>query len=546
MLNSSVFAAGNRATRRIRDLLPTIHEADGELGAAPTTALSENAPGSQFAERLGSKSAAHPLTRATQATVQGYRWKHSYRIRVFLMDAIAVVSAVILASIGRFGLPDESHPFTWASVAIYSVALVVIWLTALGMQHSRDLTLVGVGPEEYRQVLTATFWVFSIIAAAGLVTSDQMARGYLLIALPAGIVGLLVGRHLLRRYISHKRAHGEFMNHVVVLGTRDAVESLCKSFERSKDAGYKVIGACVLAFDCKCGDVLQTPTGEIPVLGDENSVQEALQLSGADVLAVAAAERLGHERVRQLLWCLDSLRVDMIVVPGMMDIAGPRLKVRPIDNLPLCHIARPRHDSGSSRYGKRLFDLAFAAIALLFVSPMFLAVAVAIKLDDGGPVFFRQERRGLHGTPFRILKFRTMSGAPDGDSEGTASADPFYAIFCGKETSECRVTRLGRFLRETSIDELPQLLNVLAGSMSIVGPRPLQLGEAESVEHFCERRALVKPGITGLWQVSGRSDVSAEERIQMDYSYVDNWSCAQDMVIVLRTVRSVLMRQGAY
>jgi exopolysaccharide biosynthesis polyprenyl glycosylphosphotransferase len=468
---------------------------------------------------------------------------------VFLVDTIAVVTAVILASIGRFGLPHDNHPdepFTWASVTIYSVALVVIWLTALGVQHSRDLTLVGVGVEEYRIVLTATVWVFGIIAAVGLVTKAQMARGYLLIAFPVGLVGLLIGRHLLRRHLAKKRAQGEFMNHVVVLGTRDTVHSLCTSFERSKDAGYKVIGACVLGFNGKSGAVVDTPAGVVPVLGDENTVEEALRLSGADALAVAAVERLGHERVRKLLWCLDPLRVDMIVVPGMMDIAGPRLKVRPIDNLPLFHIARPRHGSSSSRNGKRLFDVAVASVALLLAVPIFLAVAVAVKLDDGGPVFFRQWRRGLHGRPFRILKFRTMSGTPDRDNHVAAFADQSEEIFFGKSASESRVTRVGRFLRKTSIDELPQLFNVLAGSMSVVGPRPLQLGEAESVEHFIERRALVKPGITGLWQISGRSDVSAEERVRLDYSYVDNWSCAQDMVIVLRTVRSVLKRQGAY
>jgi exopolysaccharide biosynthesis polyprenyl glycosylphosphotransferase len=277
-------------------------------------------------------------------------------------------------------------------------------------------------------------------------------------------------------------------------------------------------------------------------------VEEALRLTGADALAVAAVERLGQERVRKLLWCLDPLRVDMIVVPGMMDIAGPRLKVRPIDNLPLVHIARPRHDSSSSRNGKRVFDIAFTSVALLLVIPVFLAVAVAIKLDDGGPVFFRQLRRGLHGRPFRIVKFRTMSDQPDltRGPGSPALADPSDTVFFGKSASEGRVTRVGQFLRKTSIDELPQLFNVLGGSMSVVGPRPLQLGEAESIEHFLERRALVKPGITGLWQISGRSDVSAEERVRLDHSYVDNWSCAQDMVIALRTVRSVLKRQGAY
>ena len=514
-----------------------------------TTALFESAPSLQFDEPTVSKSAAHPLTQTIRAKAQGYQWKHSYRVRVLVVDTIAVVTAVVLASIGRFGLSKDNHPdVRWVPVAIYSIALVVIWLTALGVQNSRDLTLVGVGTEEYRLVLTATFWVFGIIAGAGLVVREQMARGYLLIALPVGLTGLLVGRHLLRRYLAKKRAAGCFMNHVVILGTREAVASLCTSMERSKDAGYKVVGACVPGFNGNSGDVLKTPTGEVPVLGDENSVEEALQLSGADALAVAAAERLGNERVRKLLWCLDPLRVDMIVVPGMMDIAGPRLKVRPIDNLPLFHIARPRHDSSSSRRGKRLFDITFASVVLLLAFPLFVAVALAIKLNDGGPVFFRQERPGLHGRRFRILKFRTMSRTPDAmnDSERAASADLSDGIFFSKFASESRVTRVGRFLRKTSVDELPQLFNVLAGSMSVVGPRPLLLGEGESVEHFLERRALVKPGITGPWQISGRSDVTAEERVRLDYSYVDNWSCAQDMVIVLRTVRAVLKRQGAY
>jgi exopolysaccharide biosynthesis polyprenyl glycosylphosphotransferase len=526
-----------------------ISVAAGPADGASMSAVSESPPSSQFAEPTVPKSAAHPLTRAIQAKAQGHQWKRSYRVRVLLVDTIAVVTAVVLASIGRFVLPqfvvpedDHLHvSFTWAPVAIYSAALVVIWLTALGMQHSRDLTLAGVGAEEYRRVLTATSWVFGIIAAAGLVAREQMARGYLLIAFPVGLIGLLIGRHLLRRHLAKKRAQGKFMNHVVVLGTRDTVVSLCKSFERAKFAGYKVIGACVLGLNAETGDVLETSAGQVPVWGDESSVEEALRLTNADALAVAAVEHLGHEHVRRLAWRLEPLRVDMIIMPGMMDIAGPRLKVRPIDNLPLFHIARPRHDSNPSKYGKRLFDLAFATVAMVLVIPILVAIAIAIKLDDGGPVFFTQERPGHHGKRFRIIKFRTMSVGSERITAGLAAAG-----FFDKPQSDSRVTRVGHFLRKTSLDELPQLFNVLAGSMSIVGPRPVLLGEGQSVDHYLDRIALVKPGITGLWQISGRSDVSAEERVRLDCSYVDNWSCAHDMVIVLRTVRSVLKRHGAY
>jgi lipopolysaccharide/colanic/teichoic acid biosynthesis glycosyltransferase len=222
------------------------------------------------------------------------------------------------------------------------------------------------------------------------------------------------------------------------------------------------------------------------------------------------------------------------------------MTVRTIDNAPLCHVARPEYDGRLSRFGKRIFDLGFASVALVFLIPVFVGIALAIKLDDRGPVFFRQQRPGLYGQRFRILKFRTM--AIDGQAGRHVARPAIEAsdeIFFYKSETDNRVTRVGRFLRKTSLDEIPQLFNVLAGPMSIVGPRPLLLGEGLSVEHYIERRGLVKPGITGLWQISGRSTVSAEERIRLDHSYVDNWSLRGDMVIVLRTVPAVLLGRGA-
>jgi len=485
-----------------------------------------------------------PTTHAIQARPQGNRWKRSYRRRLVVVDAIVVVAAVILALIAPYGVPASE---SWGVTVGCAVALIVVWVTALGFGQSRDLSLAGFGAEEYRRVVTSTASVFGVLAAGGLVLHSQIARGHLLIALPIGLAGLLIGRCLLRRYLAKKRSHGAFTNNVVVLGKPDSIVALCNSFGRSKSAGYNVIGACVLDLDREVGDVLETSAGQVPIVGDASSVEEALLLTGADALAVAAVERLGQEQVRTLAWRLDKLRVDMIVAPGMADVAGPRLKARPIDNVPLFHIARAEHDSAQSKFGKRLFDLAFASVALVLLIPVFLAVAVAIKVDDSGPVFFRQQRPGLRGRPFRILKFRTMSV----DAEASTDAErppvePVAEIFFCKSESDRRVTRVGRFLRKTSLDEIPQLFNVLAGAMSIVGPRPLIPGEGLSVEYYTERRGLVKPGITGLWQISGRSSVSAEERVQLDHSYVDNWSLRGDMVIVLRTVRAVLTGRGAY
>nr|MCH9733765.1 sugar transferase [Actinomycetes bacterium] len=332
---------------------------------------------------------------------------------------------------------------------------------------------------------------------------------------------------------------------VVVLGSADSIDVLCTHLNRSTPAGYSVAAVCIPGFDGEMGDHINTAAGAIPILGDENSVEAALSFTGADALAVAAVELLGHENMRRLAWRLDSLGVDMIVMPGMTDVAGPRLKLRPIDNLPLFHIARPRHD-GLRKHGKRLFDLAFGTLALAVALPVLLAVAIAIKIDDGGPVFFRQVRVGQHGRSFRIIKFRTMSATAErSKAQECVSADQQDKIFF-KSAEDSRITHVGKFLRTSSLDEIPQILNVLEGSMSVVGPRPLVPGEGESVEHFVQRRGLVKPGMTGLWQVSGRSDVSDDERIRLDHSYIDNWSVVQDLVIVGKTARAVLRREGAY
>ncbi|MDH6196793.1 exopolysaccharide biosynthesis polyprenyl glycosylphosphotransferase [Mycobacterium frederiksbergense] len=490
----------------------------------------------------------HLLTSAEAGDAEGRQWKRRYRWRLFVVDALVIIGAVALAQYGRFWLLAADGPQAgadWTRACVLSVLLAVVWFAALSWSESRDLSLVGVGSEEYRRVVSATAWVFGITAIGSLILQTQVSRGYLLIALPVGLVGLVMGRHLLRRGLGKRRTRGEFMTRVVALGGSESVGVLCDSLCRSTPAGYRIVGVCIPDFDGEAGQYLSTPAGAIPVLGDENSVEIALRLTGADALAVTAVERLGQENMRKLAWRLDSLGVDMIVVPGMTDIAGPRLKLRPIDNLPLFHIARPRYD-GPSSTGKRAFDIIFALLALPFVLLVMAGVAIAIKLDDGGPVFYRQMRVGQHGKRFRIWKFRTMMvGADAVKSDERASAGALDAVFF-KSASDSRITSVGRVLRAASIDELPQLFNVLDGSMSIVGPRPLVPGEGDSVEHFVQRRALVKPGMTGLWQVSGRSDVSEEERIRLDHSYVDNWSSVQDLIIVWRTIRAVLKREGAY
>lgn len=484
----------------------------------------------------------------TVGEVDGDRWKGKYRRRMLLVDALVIIGAVLLAQFGRFGVLGGDGPQAEsdaAKAAVLSVLLAVVWFLALGVVQSRDVSLAGVGSEEYRRVVSATMWVFGLVAVCSLILQTDVSRGYLIIALPVGLGGLIIGRHLLRRNLGKRRARGEYLTRVVVLGMPDTIQVLSDYLSRSTPAGYSVVGVCIPNFEGAPGQRLDVAGGSLPILGDEHSVEVALKLTNADALAVTAVEQLGESKMKKLAWQLDSLDIDMIVVPGMTDVAGPRLKLRPIDNLPLFHIARPRYN-GPQSLGKRVFDVIFAIMALAVALPIMVVFAVAIKLDSPGPVLFRQERVGQHGKRFRILKFRTMVvGADSAQAEEKMATESGEQIFF-KSATDSRVTRVGRKLRATSIDELPQLFNVLQGSMSIVGPRPLVPGEGDSVEHFVQRRALVKPGMTGLWQVRGRSDVSESERIRLDHSYVDNWSWVQDLVIIWRTVRAVIKREGAY
>lgn len=488
-------------------------------------------------------SARQVLRDAAQARSEKLAWERRYRARVFLADALAVIAAVTIAQVGRFGFPEAGEvDSNWVKQAVYSAILAVIWLAALGAKQSWDLSLAGVGSEEYRRVISATGLVFGIIAATALVFRLYPYRGYLLIALPLGLIGLIVGRHLLRRSLARRRALGEFSRNVLILGRPSTVRPFCESLGRDPSAGYKVIGACVPGFAGDFGESIDTPSGPIPVLGDLDCVEDALELTNADTLAVSATDDLGAQGMRTLAWKLDAMHVDVIVVPGVTDIAGPRLRIRQVDNLPLFQIMQPRHD-GPARIQKRVFDLFFGTCALIALLPLLATAALAIKLDDGGPVFFRQQRPGYRGIPFRIIKFRTMRHEPKPDQHTSSQSD---VVFYQKTAADSRITRVGRFLRKTSIDEIPQIFNVLGGSMSLVGPRPLLPGEGIYVPHYLERLALVKPGMTGLWQVSGRSDVSPEERVRLDHSYIDNWSPISDFVICLRTIRAVLKKQGAY
>lgn len=473
------------------------------------------------------------------------KWLESYRARLAVGDLSVIVVAVVTAQLVRFGVAGDDVLLQASSVSysLISAVLVVLWALTLSLFHSREARVVGSGTEEFRRVVRGSFALFGTIAILAYLLKLDLARGYLAVALPVGLFLLLLQRKLWRNWLHRQRIRRRYLSDVLVVGSHRAAVAMATVFERDPAAGYRVVGVCEPGRG-HAGEVLDIEGHHVPVLGDESTVIDAVEASQADMVAVSNTEFFGNEGMRALAWQLEATGTDLVVAPGVVDVAGPRLQVRPVAGLPLLHVDKPTY-RGAGKFGKHAMDTLGAGFALLVLSPVMVVIALLVKLTSPGTVFYRSERIGLNGEPFGMLKFRSMRQDADrvrvGLMQLNEGAGPLF-----KMRNDPRVTTVGRFLRRFSLDELPQLFNVLAGQMSIVGPRPPLRDEVMTYSDMVHRRLLVKPGITGLWQVSGRSDLSWEESVRLDLYYVENWSLFGDLVIIWRTVRAVLGSSGAY
>jgi exopolysaccharide biosynthesis polyprenyl glycosylphosphotransferase len=472
---------------------------------------------------------------------QRANWQRDYSRWLLLSDTVVVCAAVVLAQIVRFG----TSPRALLLAGLFSASLIAVWLCALAIFRTRSPRVIGAGLEEYRLVVSATVWTFGAIAIVTLLARVDVARGYLAVALPLGLLALLVTRNLRRMYVAHQRADGKYQTAVLAIGDRAAVTVLADELMRDPANGYRVVGICVPRYDEMVGDSVSIHGREIPILGNETEALAAVHLTGADTVAVTATEHLGVHGIRKLTWDLESLDIDLLVSPGVLDVAGPRLSMRPVAGFPLIHVEKPQYH-GAQRFQKRAFDFCFALAAIIGTSPLLILTAIAVKLTSRGPVFYAADRIGLDGKPFKMLKFRSMVDGADRQLPALMLQNEVSGGVLFKIREDPRVTPVGRFIRMMSIDELPQFFNVLTGDMSVVGPRPPLPREVETYDGDVRRRLLVKPGITGLWQVSGRSDLSWENSVRLDLSYVENWSMVGDLIIIGKTLKAVLSRNGAY
>jgi exopolysaccharide biosynthesis polyprenyl glycosylphosphotransferase len=460
----------------------------------------------------------------------------------------AVAGAHLLDGLSDFAM---ANPLDGQAVAT-SGAIVVLWLLVLSIFDSRDGKVVGFGAEEYKRVLNASLVVFGIVAMVSYLFRLNLPRGYAVFVLPAGVIGLIAGRWIWRRWLQRQRDDASFVTNVLAVGNAETVRDLITELRRTPRAGYRVIGACISGGSPASGLAGAAVRSEanllgVPILGSLDHVVGAVQLTSADAVAVTSTAAFGPTAVRKLSWDLEKTSAELILAPALTDIAGPRVHTHPVAGLPLIHVERATY-SGPTRVIKTAFDLVGASLLLLLLSPLMLALAVAIKATSPGPVFFRQERVGVGGKRFRMIKFRSMRVDAEAlleelrQRQGTDAGN--QVLF--KIKDDPRITKVGKFIRRYSLDEVPQLLNVLRLEMSLVGPRPPLAAEVEQYEADVHRRLLVKPGMTGLWQVSGRSDLDWDETVRLDLSYVENWSVTGDLVILAKTAKAVLSSSGAY
>ena len=469
------------------------------------------------------------------------RWLRQYQRGLVVADLATAWAAIAVAYLLRFGV-SASAPLN----AVAAVVLPLGWVALIGFNHGYGARLVGVGAAEFQRIFRAFLHLTALICFIAFVTDADFARGFVLIALPLALVLNLLARYGARKWLHAQRARGRALKSVLLVGDAEAISKFSMVLRRDQYAGMRVVGACVpseVIADMRTIDTLGE--ADVPLLGDVDSIVSAVRLSGADTVAVVSSGALGPEKLRWVSWQLEGSSTDLVVSPGLTEVAGPRLHILPVAGLPLLHVEEPKF-TGFRRVLKGAFDRAVAAVALVVLSPVFLVLALAVRLTSSGPALFRQVRVGRAGSTFVMLKFRSMYADAEERLASLRDQSDHGDGVLFKMREDPRVTRVGRFLRKYSLDELPQLINVLMGTMSLVGPRPPLPLEVARYEDHVHRRLLVKPGLTGLWQISGRSDLSWDESVQLDLRYVENWSLGEDLFILWKTARAVIAGSGAY
>ncbi|MGW1617603.1 sugar transferase [Streptomyces sp. NPDC002172] len=464
-------------------------------------------------------------------------WEQRYRRTVIISDTVA--TALVVAGIGEFfgGRDAANWHEKWGILAFGTELLV---LSALVVGRSWAPAVLGQGAEEFRRLGRSLFAATVVLALGGIALTSRNIKLWIFVAIPAIGLVTMTARYLLRLDLHRRRKDGRCLRPVLAAGSPATVGDLITRTRKFPHIGWRVQAVCTTDGRGLDGDELDG----VPVVGGLADVAKHVRHDGYRVVAVTPDPYWTPDRLQRLAWNLEGSDAEMVVAPVLMEVAGPRLHVDAVLGIPLLRVSLPTF-TGGRRAIKEVVDRVGAAVLLMLFAPLMASVALLVLADSRGGAFYRQRRVGKDGREFTILKFRTMVVGAHRARAQLADRDEGAGLLF-KVRRDPRVTRVGAVLRRYSIDELPQLFNVLTGAMSLVGPRPPLPEECAAYDPDIRRRLLVKPGLTGLWQISGRSDLPWEEAVRLDLRYVEDWSLALDTVILWKTMRAVLHGQGAY
>lgn len=450
---------------------------------------------------------------------------------------VGAVDLCVAAAVAAQSFELRPAADSWAAASGFALALPLLWVAALRVAGSYKRNFIGVGPDEFRTVLTAGAGLATVVIILSYAIGDKLAHASILIAMPELVLLSLAVRYFARKRLGRLRRRGLYMSTVGLVGHERAVRDLASDLRRDVSHGLKAV--CCLLNSTGAQEV-----AGIPVLGGFDDVAAISRNLNLDMIVILACPEIDGLKIRSLAWELEKTGTGLCVSPSLIDVAAGRTKVRSVAGATFLEVGHPL-PSGGRLFLKMAFDKCVSAVALFALAPLMVAIAMAIRISDHGPVIFSQTRIGKDGRPFKIYKFRTMVTDAEARLAEIRAANEFDGVLF-KIRVDPRITRVGAILRRRSLDELPTLVNVLRGDMSLVGPRPALPDEASLYADHVRRRLVVKPGITGLWQVNGRSELSWEESVRLDLSYVENWSLALDLQILWQTVSVLAQGAGAY
>lgn len=454
------------------------------------------------------------------------------RIAILVSDGLILVAATLLGFVTRFSVTDLNVSLM-GPIQIVGTVMPVLWLTVLVLVGAYEQRIVGLGLTEYGRVAKSALWMVGVVSVVSFLGKFDTSRAYVLLIIPLGLIGLLINRWLWRRWILAGRRRGERLQATIVAGDQEDQRRVSESFSDRPWAGYNVVAT-----------MPPIPAGATNTDPWFDEMMRVVDQTNATCIALTPSCGAEGSDIRELSWRIEGRGIDLLISSALGAVTGPRLTLRVATGLPFMHLDEVGLGL-SQRWLKRLVDITVSFAALVLLSPVLLLIALAVLLTSGSPVLFRQPRAGMRGEIFRMWKFRTMVKNADAQREAMRESSQTDSP-TAKFVNDPRITPLGRFLRRWSLDELPQFVNVLIGDMSLVGPRPHPIDDVQRYRREDNRRLLAKPGMTGLWQVAGRSDLSWEDAVELDLVYIENWSLLGDAAILARTVQAVISKSGAY